>query len=297
MKKLYTTLIILAFTAAFTFAQIEIDIADGMTVETTGDLYISGVADVNENTTGYLKGTVESSALSGATQFAGLALSTGFNGTITRTTGTAFSTSTPKTVLRNYELNASSPITTDIEAKIVTATTNNEENGIVDKFIYKEQSSAWTGYTDNGSTASNIKASAVNITSGISNITVAEGLGVGARIFLEGPYQGGTTPMTNTLTLPSTSPYTVEAPRTVSPPAGAVDWVLVELRTGTAAASSVGYRSAFVNQQGYLINDDGSQGIGFPAVPDPSGHYLVVKHRNHLSVMSDETQIYDWYSE
>ena len=64
----------MTFSAVLTFAQIEIDIADGMTVETTGDLYISGVADVNENTTGYLKGTVESSPLSGATEFAGLTL-------------------------------------------------------------------------------------------------------------------------------------------------------------------------------------------------------------------------------
>ncbi len=296
MKQLYLTLLFFTFSAVLVFAQIEIDIADGMTVETTGSLYISGVADVNENTTGYLKGTVESSPLSGATEFAGLTLGTPFSGTITRTTGTAFSSSTPKTVLRNYELNASSPITADVDARIVTATTNNEENGIVDKFIFKEQSSTWTGYTDNGSTASNIKAAGVNIPSGVSNITVAEGLGVGARIFLEGPYQGGGTPMTNTLTLPSASPYT-EASRTATPPAGAVDWVLVELRNGTAAATSVGYRSAFVNQQGYLINDDGTQGIGFPTVPNPSGHYLVVKHRNHLSVMSDLTQTYNWYSE
>ena len=101
MNKFYTTLIIFTFTAAFSFAQIEIDIADGMTVETTGGVYISGAADVIENTTGYLKGTVESSTLTGAHNFAGLTLGTGFIGIITRTTGTALSSNAPKTSKRN----------------------------------------------------------------------------------------------------------------------------------------------------------------------------------------------------
>ncbi|MCB9248269.1 MAG: hypothetical protein H6613_06850 [Ignavibacteriales bacterium] len=79
------------------FAQLTIEISDNMQVETTGGVYISGAADVIENGSGYLKGVVESSSLSGANQFAGLTFGSGYSGTITRTTGTALSAATPKT--------------------------------------------------------------------------------------------------------------------------------------------------------------------------------------------------------
>lgn len=290
-------IVLLTLTALPLLAQLEISIDDGMTVETQGGLYISGVSALTETGTGYLDGTVESSTLSGATDFAGLTLSTGFSGTITRTTGTAFSSSDPKTALRSYEMNnTGTALTADVEAEIITAATNNEENGIEDKFIFTENTGTWTGYTDNGSTANNIKAAGVSIPIGLSNIVVSEGVGVGAAIFLEGPYNTTSSNLNNSINsdIPLASPYS-EAPRTAaSIPAGAVDWVLVELRSGTAASSSLGYRSAFVDQNGNIIDDTGASGIGLPAVP--GNHYLVVKHRNHLSVMSNNTITYEWLS-
>ncbi len=43
-----------------------------------------------------------------------------------------------------------------------------------------------------------------------------------------------------------------------------------------------------------IIQDDGTVGIGFPAIP---GNYrLVVKHRNHLSVMSNLITGLNWIS-
>lgn len=294
--KIYKFLIILlTLTALPLLAQLEISIDDGMTVETQGGLYISGVSALTETGTGYLKGTVESSTLSGATEFAGLTLSSGFSGTITRTTGTALSNSNPKTTLRSYEMNNSgTPLTADVEAEIITAATNNEENGIVDKFIYTKEGTTWTGFTDNGSTENNIKAADVSIPNGLSNIVVSEGVGVGATIFLEGPFNTASSNMNNSINsdIPLASPFS-EAPRTAaSIPAGAVDWVLVELRSGTAASTSLGYRSAFVDQNGNIIDDAGTSGIGLPATP--GNHYLVVKHRNHLAVMSDNTITYEW---
>lgn len=286
---------ILAFSQLF--AQLEIEISNGMTVETTGDVYISGASDVIENGSGYLKGVVESSTLSNAIQFAGLNLSNGFSGTITRTTGSAISASSPKTAFRSYAMDNSSgsALTTNVDAEIISGATNNEENGITNKFIYLENGGNFTGYIDNGSTENTIKAADVIIPMGVSNILISEGVGVGAKIYLEGPYQGGATPLADNLgTLPSQSPYT-EAPRTASNiPTEAVDWVLVELRSGSSAGTSLGYRSAFINADGNIINDNGSLGIGFPSTP--GFRYLVIKHRNHLPVMSNGSINYDWYS-
>jgi hypothetical protein len=95
--------------------------------------------------------------------------------------------------------------------------------------------------------------------------------------------------------IPAASPY-AEAPRTASSiPVNAVDWVLLELRTGTAASTSVGFRSAFVDANGNIIGDDGLAGIGMSA--DPGSYRLVVKHRNHLGIMSNSTISAGWFSD
>lgn len=278
------------------FAQLEIEISNGMTVETTGDVYISGASDVIENGSGYLKGVVESSTLSNAIQFAGLTLSNGFSGTITRTTGSAISASIPKRAFRSYAMdNTGSQITADVSMNFISSGTFDESNGISDKLLFTNIGLTWKGYTDNGSTSSLIAASDVVIPSSNSEITIAEGVGVGATIFLEGAYNATNDNMNNSTNgdIPLTSPYT-EAPRTAAAvPPTAVDWVLVELRSGTSS-STLGYRSAFVNADGNIINDNGSVGIGFPAAPSTS--HIVVKHRNHLSVMSNSTITYDWFS-
>jgi hypothetical protein len=198
--------------------------------------------------------------------------------------------------LRNYELdNTGSAFNSDVAAAIVTSGSNNESNGIVDKFIFTEQSGTWAGYSDNGSESNLIKGAEVNIPANTSNIVVSEGVGVGAAIFLEGPYNASSDNMNNSVNgnIPSESPYS-EAPRTAAVPAAAVDWVLVELRSDRPASSSLGFRSAFVDANGNIIDDSGNPGIGFPAVPGSS--YLVIKHRNHLPVMSEGIISVDWYS-
>ena len=296
MKKFSTILICTIISLSFLNAQVDIEISNGMTVETGGSLSIEVSGDVIENGTGYLKGVVTSGARTAETSFAGLTLADPFTGTITRTTGTAFSASNPTTSLRSYELiNSGTALNTDVESKYIPDGSNSERNAIDDPYLFTEISTVWKGYSDNGSTSSLIKAAGVDIPTGTTNLAISEGIGVGATIYLEGPYQGTPTPLADNLgTLPSASPYT-EAPRTASAiPSQAVDWVLLELRTGTDASTSVGYRSAFVDVNGNIIRDDGTLGIGFPAIP---GNYrLVVKHRNHLSVMSNLINGFDWIS-
>jgi regulation of enolase protein 1 (concanavalin A-like superfamily) len=117
------------------------------------------------------------------------------------------------------------------------------------------------------------------------------------KIFLEGPYQTGA--MTSLLPelgyLPLTQPFNT-APwnytgfekvdvsfYTAHPEI--VDWVLVELRTGTAENTTVAKRAAFLNEAGNLVDIDGVNPVSF-FVNSAIQYYIVIRHRNHLDVMS-----------
>jgi len=107
-----------------------------------------------------------------------------------------------------------------------------------------------------------------------------------SKIFLEGPYNSTSDQMDTFIndSIPTTSPYPKDA-RTVSMiPTDVVDWVLVELRT-TDSGSAVISKSVFLNRDGYLVSDDGNtQNVLLGVVP--GSYYVVIKHRNHLAVMS-----------
>ncbi len=118
-----------------------------------------------------------------------------------------------------------------------------------------------------------------------------------AKVFLQGPYSVGT--MTTALralsSFPKTQPYNVSpwlyggSETVVSIPADVVDWVLVELRSGTSNASTVSQRAVFLRNDGQLLETDGT--VGYNAtVTLASGYdltsYIVIKHRNHLAIMS-----------
>ncbi|MCB0747845.1 MAG: ASPIC/UnbV domain-containing protein, partial [Ignavibacteriae bacterium] len=106
------------------------------------------------------------------------------------------------------------------------------------------------------------------------------------KIFLEGAYDVGAIDpiMRSDITVPVTSPY-IENVRTIDPiPADIVDWVLVELRS-TDTGSAVVSKSALLHKDGRVVNDDASSGqVEIEAVP--GSYYIVIKHRNHLAVMS-----------
>ncbi|MEM6685242.1 MAG: fibronectin type III domain-containing protein [Bacteroidota bacterium] len=89
--------------------------------------------------------------------------------------------------------------------------------------------------------------------------------------------------------IPTTSPYadmrTCEA--TVFTTTGAdaiVDWVWVELRDENNAASIITAQSALLQRDGNIVDVDGISTITFDA--SPKNYFIVIKHRNHLSVMS-----------
>ncbi|MFZ1289035.1 MAG: hypothetical protein WAR79_03035 [Melioribacteraceae bacterium] len=297
MKTIYTIILFLWITILVK-AQIDLEINNNMQVETSGGLFIEVSGDVVENGTGYLKGAVTSGTRSGETNFAGLTFGSSFTGTIKRTTGTALSASNPKTFLRSYELNnTGSALNTTVQSKFVSSGSNDEENGITTPFIYKKVTTNWTGHNNTSIAANLVSAANVNIPTGSSNITVAEGIGVAAKIYLQGPYSTSANNMSLSIngSIPAVSPYS-EDPRTAQNiPANAVDWVLVKLRNSSNPFAVVASRSAFVNGDGNIIDDFGNLHTGIPA--SITGLYNIsVKHRNHLEIMTQTAQNLNWES-
>lgn len=71
-----------------------------------------------------------------------------------------------------------------------------------------------------------------------------------------------------------------------------VDWVLLELRDSTNPASVLKQRAAFIREDGMIVDIDGSPDVNFNKYPpyiNAGNYYVVVRHRNHLSVRSAST--------
>ncbi len=121
-----------------------------------------------------------------------------------------------------------------------------------------------------------------------SEFSIGEGdaVRVQTKILLEGPYDDASHEMTTSLTLPTTSPYSEDARTVSSIPADITDWVLVELRS-TADGTAVVSGSALLHKDGRIVGDDGT--TSYIEMSASAGDYfIVIKHRNHLAVESDE---------
>ena len=64
------------------------------------------------------------------------------------------------------------------------------------------------------------------------------------------------------------------------------DWILVELRS-TSTGAAVDRRAALLKNDGTVLEVDGTPGVAFSSV-GAGDYFIVVKHRNHLAVMSAE---------
>jgi hypothetical protein len=92
--------------------------------------------------------------------------------------------------------------------------------------------------------------------------------------------------------IPMQSPYsdTISTETSVLSTTGAnaiVDWVWIELRDATDNTSIITSRSALLQRDGDVVDIDGVSSLGFE-IPGKA-YYTVVKHRNHLAVMSNTT--------
>ena len=126
-----------------------------------------------------------------------------------------------------------------------------------------------------------------------------ENVGLDLRVLLEGPYEVGedsmaTAPLFQS-SVPLGSPFQsdvfdgtmleLDVPDSVlTLPDGTIDWVSVEIRSSTEASSLVAQRAAILLTTGEIVDPNG-HALVFPGV-EPDQYYVVVRHRNHLGVMS-----------
>ena len=121
---------------------------------------------------------------------------------------------------------------------------------------------------------------------------------VTAKVFLEGPFGGAQMAVSPLLenARPLEQPYDSSlyagshlayagSESVAGFVGGEIDWVLVSLRSTPSDASQIAQQAAIVLEDGSVVAPDGST-LVFGDLPADS-YYLVVRHRNHMSVMSD----------
>jgi len=122
-------------------------------------------------------------------------------------------------------------------------------------------------------------------------------INVNIKFFIEGAYNSGSM---NTILLaenylPKIQPYNSGfwnyqgAENVAVLPDNVVDWILVELRTGISTETNIATRTAFLKTDGSVVELDGGSQVNFAGI-EPGDYYLVIKHRNHLSIMSSSVQ-------
>ncbi len=119
---------------------------------------------------------------------------------------------------------------------------------------------------------------------------------VAATVFLEGAYNGSDLNTLLNASIPTAQPYSINghsAGETAgSVPAGAVDWVLVELREAASASAAlestrVGSAAGFLMNDGTIKSTDGTSNLTVSLTGNSGADFfVVVYHRNHLPVMS-----------
>lgn len=123
------------------------------------------------------------------------------------------------------------------------------------------------------------------------------------NVLIEGPYSASGDSLVTAINgvLPTTQPYGGSAftgtplaysgtESVVSMPALVVDWVLVQLRTGSPPSPQtvVATKAALLMSNGSIVDADGSSPVSFSDQP-PGDYYIVVFQRNHLGVMTEST--------
>lgn len=125
-----------------------------------------------------------------------------------------------------------------------------------------------------------------------------------ATAVLRGAWTSGpnmTTALNTAGIIPLTQPYNIapfnysgtESVATI-PNSSIVDWVLVEFRKPASglpsdanSGSIIGRKAAFLLNTGAIVDLDGSSPVSFDISKQGAG-YMVVRHRNHLGVMSNQ---------
>ena len=136
---------------------------------------------------------------------------------------------------------------------------------------------------------------------------IGTGISACIKVFLQGPYNSGTmsTAINSSGYLPGNQPYNVfpwnyngkesvaSDPNFFKDNSSIVDWVVLELRTATkegdpsTATNFISSRAAFLRNDGTIVDLDGTSPVDFIGISSAS-YYIVIKHRNHLAIMSHD---------
>ncbi len=115
-----------------------------------------------------------------------------------------------------------------------------------------------------------------------------------SKIYLQGAYEASSGLMNDNLRqnelIPLFSPYNPdvsmnEGVELTTGNDAIVDWVQVELRDASNPSDILAQKEALLKRDGYIVATDGISDVGFEDLPDGE-YYVVINHRNHLSVMS-----------
>ncbi len=126
---------------------------------------------------------------------------------------------------------------------------------------------------------------------GVKSFTTDEGdPQLAVKVYLQGPYDNDVHNMCTNLAgiIPATSCYS-DNRNAGSIPEGITDWVCLELRS-TVDGEAVYSRSYLLRSDGYLAEDDGTETSLTLTGLAPSDYYIVIRHRNHLAIMSATAQ-------
>ncbi len=129
------------------------------------------------------------------------------------------------------------------------------------------------------------------------SLPVIHTINLDIKVFLEGPFNGGDMDPDLNAILPldqpyNTPPFNYPGLEQVDeiPGADIIDWIWVELRDAPSAAEATGgtmvaQAAGFIKSDGTITDTTGSNPLSF-SLSITDSLYLVIHHRNHLSVMS-----------
>jgi hypothetical protein len=83
------------------------------------------------------------------------------------------------------------------------------------------------------------------------------------------------------------APFSAPSVTAPSIPANATDWILVEVRDASTPSTTISQTSAFVLNNGTIVNYDGSPLRLKDAV---SNAHIAIRHRNHLAIRTASVQ-------
>jgi hypothetical protein len=267
------------------------------------------------SSTGTSAETYAPGALTQTTYYRRIAISTTIDG-ICESSPTAMVTVTVQTVTLAGTIGSNQIISSGTTPAAITSVSPGSGSGTI--------TYAWESSVDGGSTWSTVSAAtSIGYSPGILNQTtwyrritlstqnstvctatsapvlINVAIQMNVTVKIEGAVNGsGTMNVGINSRIPLVQPYNV-APwnyagteSVVSMPVDVVDWVLVELRQATApalatSATILAKRAALLKSNGIIVDLDGNP-VRFDNYSVTSGNnlYVVIRHRNHLAVMS-----------